>query len=222
MRKKHLEQGRCSGGSNPHRGSKVTAEVKKTYPDRRKELINLRSKTYVQYVGGLNKNERKGEFLSVSGTYSLCGGIHGKHTVHPPSRGFACKVKTRQKRVYTQRQLDFVEYCFMRGVKGVHGGNPAYKYSADRAANEMRLHGTVEGQALHPAEPYWQVVQPDSKPTFGVRELLDHWAIKQWFNNSKDSFCKAVANARKRVVDRIEEIADPDDGDEDMDEDDEQ
>jgi hypothetical protein len=108
--------------------------------------------------------------------------------------------------VYTKRQLDFVEYCFMRGVKGEHGGNPAYKYSADRAANEMRLHGTVEGRALHPTEPYWRAMRPDGRPTFGVRELMDHWAIKQWFNNSKDSFGRALANARKRAVDTIGEI----------------
>eukprot|EP00959_Pyramimonas_sp_CCMP1952_P365038 7644125-Pyramimonas_sp.AAC.3 len=60
----------------------------------------------------------------------------------------------------------------MRGVKGPHGGNPAYKYSSDRAANEMRLHGTEAGRALHPDEPYRLDVRHDGGRTFGVRELI--------------------------------------------------
>ena len=45
-----------------------------------------------------------GEYLQTTGKYKLCAGVHGEHVVSErDSRGFACKPRTRKKRVYTHR-----------------------------------------------------------------------------------------------------------------------
>jgi hypothetical protein len=136
-----------------------------------------------------------------NGQYTLLSG--GLHVVEAIRRGFACKARKRSNRVYTERQLDFINWCYFEGVKGDHGGDPAKKYSADRAADEMRAYGTTAGVALHPTAAYWKLSSSTASNTaapFCIRELMDHWLFKQWFSNTVQTFKTAINNARKKQV----------------------
>lgn len=140
---------------------------------------------------------------------------HGDHVPTGLLRGFATKPFKRNNRKYTKDQLSIIKWFYMRGVRGPHGGDPAYKYSADRAAFEMPLHGTTLGSLYHPGDSFWNA-NAAGKPTFGVRELLSHWVLKQWFSNTSDSFNKAWNSASKKCVASLD-FGDVDTGVDDMD-----
>jgi hypothetical protein len=146
-----------------------------------------------------------------AGVYTMLTGA--TCTVRALPRGYACKARRRVNEVYTMQQINYVEWCYLQGVKGRHGGHPGKKYTADRAAKEMRLYGTLAGSELHPDEQFW--TSPEAK-AFDYRELLDKYAFKAWFSKQKDLFGKAIQNAKAKVVPSIKEVV-VDDG-EDMDE----
>lgn len=151
----HLMRNECSRGSNPFRKGRCPPAEYSSYQDRRRKLIQRINGEHVTNVH--SRDARSGALedakLADSGEYTLLTG--GPYMVEVVCRGFACKARKRSNRVYTARQLDFISWCFFEGVKGDHGGDPAKKYSADRATDEMRAYGTSGGAALHPRAEYW-------------------------------------------------------------------
>jgi hypothetical protein len=129
--------------------------------------------------------------------------------------GFACKVKktTRQKK-YTTAQLDYLEHTYMAGVPS-RGGHSESKYTGYRAAAEMKIHGTTEGQRTHPHLPYWEAPVPP-RATFSVRTLLSQWDIRPWYSNAVNTFENAIKRQRRRAISEEEASADvhPSDDDE--------
>jgi hypothetical protein len=94
------------------------------------------------------------------------------------------------------QQINYVEWCYLQGVKGRHGGHPGKKYTADRAAKEMRLYGTLAGSELHPDEQFW--TSPEAK-AFDYRELLDKYAFKARFSKQKTCLEKQYRTQKRRL-----------------------
>jgi len=101
----------------------------------------------------------------------------------------------------------------MAGVPS-KGGHSESKYTGYRAAAEMKIHGTTEGQRTHPHLPYWEAPVPP-RATFSVRTLLSQWDIRPWYSNAVNTFENAIKRQRRRAISEEEASADhPSDDDE--------
>jgi len=163
-----------------------------------RDFNNASTVKWVQKTGG--GCEEKLQVGEKAGWYTLLSGA--RHKVSAAPRGFACKLAKRTNRVYTKQQIDFVEWAYMEGVKGPHGGHAGKKYTADRAASDMQAFGTTAGEAQHPGVEFWKL-PPVGAPSrkFDRRELLDaHCFRSSWFSKPLPAFSTAIANARKKQV----------------------
>lgn len=111
------------------------------------------------------------------------------------------KKPTRPTKKYakmTREQLQFLQWCFDRGVK-----NKSDKIGPAQAQQLMPLLGTSEGEKRFPGEAYWTAstaLDPFTgmpKPKFRPCELLDHWSFRPWFSQQKAQFDKKVSAQAK-------------------------
>ena len=216
----HLRLNDCSNGCNPFRRAKRPATLLCSTDDKRKKAIqDASSKSQVKWVRAADTKSSV-EVLGIggtSGTYKMPNGA--EHKVPTLPRGYCCKSSKRTQRVYTKQQVKFIEWCYLQGVKGTHGGKAAYKYTADRAAYDMKMYGTQLGVNMHPTSDFWAIATSAEKTKFDQRELLDHYSFKTWFNKKPDVFKRAIANALGRAVASITDLVTHNAGIEEMDED---
>jgi hypothetical protein len=206
--------------SNPFRKGKRPATVYLTPTDKRRKAIQDASNiSQLKWVRA-DDTTSSVEVLKIGGTagiYKLPNGAD--HEVPTLSRGYCCKSGARTQRVYTRQQVKFIEWCYREGVKGVHGGHAANKYSSDRAAYEMKLYGTQGGVDLYGESKFWAIRTSTAEMQFDRRELLDHYCFKRWFSKKPDVFKNAITNALGRAVASIKDLATHNTGLEEMDED---
>ena len=205
----HMETGVHNYGVNPLRPSKTRTDPHLAMTAKDRVILGASESTNTVHVVGRQQHD---ELLLEVPEYKLLDGtaLHVAHT----AMGFACKVKqtTRQKK-YTTAQLDFLEHTYMAGVPS-KGGHSESKYTGYRAAAEMKIHGTTEGQRTHPHLPYWEAPVPP-RATFSVRTLLSQWDIRPWYSNAVNTFENAIKRQRRRAISEEEASADhPSDDDE--------
>jgi hypothetical protein len=207
---KHLSKDECTGGTNPFRKGKSGPSVVRSFKDRSRQCIRENGVSNVKWMRNVRSiPDEKLQLGPKAGSYKLYNGE--EYRVLPVGRGYACKAKRRGARQYTTDQLKFIQWCYMQGVPGSHGGSKGNKYSSDRAEKEMRLHGTAKGSEMHSDHEYWNGA---SARTFPARQQLDHWVFKQWFSCPLDKFKRSIASQMKKkavptsdfIVDDIEDM----------------
>lgn len=107
----------------------------------------------------------------------------------PPRVGVAAKMSKSKGTINTtkktQSQIDFLNWCFMRGEKA-----KGDKLSPHNAAELMKIHGLTAGEQRFIGDKYWE---NKNKRTFRTSELLDHWRIRPFFSQKKTAFQKKMA-----------------------------
>ena len=202
---RHLSRSECSNGSNPSRRGKSGPGEVHSLRDRGRLCMRDSGVTNVKWMRVDKSTPAEDLHLGPNaGKYKRCDGDDCR--ISPVARGYACKPKRRTTRSYTIKQLDFIEWCYMQGVPGVHGGSAATKYSSDRAESKMRNHGTFEGAKEHPAYEYWNPIDDVGERTFSVREQLNHWVFKQWFSYAPDKFKRSMIFQKKKSLVTIHEV----------------
>ena len=108
--------------------------------------------------------------------------------------GFAKKGKRARGPRMTKEQLEFVKWCYGRGLV-----NPSQKIDPRKAQLLMELHGTTMGAAKFSGDDYWKATAT-GESTFMVIEQLTHYQFRPWFSNMKNVFATKIAAAIAKAV----------------------
>jgi hypothetical protein len=197
LRKHQDDASRCPDGgtssfrSSSHSGKKGSGvtPVHMSSADMMKRVIANTSKIIVPgspaaLLAGEIDTARDG--ISIGGArYVLIDGAN--FDCPTGSVGMAEKKHMKGASRFTLGQLDFLKWCYMRGVM-----NKANKMSPKQAEDAMELHGTTAGAIRYPNDPYC-ARRADGTPAFRIGELLEHWTFRSWFGQQKAAFEKKIA-----------------------------
>ena len=189
--RRHIAKGNHTGGKNSMKKSKIPAEEQVSTQDKMKRLA-ADPKSGANAVARDISNVQTKLTLSCCQDYTRIDGVNV--TLSTLEVGYANKKNRSGKKKYTKLQLDYLKWCYTQGVV-----NKAKKFSAETAEELMPLHGTNHGEMRYPNDPFWKA-SAGSKPSFRVRDLLDHWIIKPWFSQQKSKFEKKIAKAAEIAI----------------------
>ena len=113
--------------------------------------------------------------------------LQGAHFL--PDAGFG----KQSAEPHVRREFKVIEYLYLV----FHYGNEdkLYLTTADQAATDMPLFGTILGQQKHAGHPLWKP-NSDDMPTFRVRHLLTTAVIKGYFSKKPADFLKQYERAK--------------------------
>jgi len=230
--KKHQKSNRCpDGGTNPFRCSlhKLKSGAKDVTP------VYVSSSDLMKMVigdpGSALRGAVKRKVHSTSASGELTGDLnidsfmedasHDGRYHMPDGSIFFCprapvglymkKARKGEVARYTTRQVEFLRWCYSRGVM-----EKACKMSAREAESYMKMYGSRTGRAQFPQDPYWK---KGSSKSFRLSERLTHWTFRSWFSQQKGAFDKKLANAMKNAVTHVSELPTTHDDDNDDDDD---
>ena len=99
--------------------------------------------------------------------------------------------------VTTKEMLEFVLFCFKRGIKSQDNPNPQ-KVSPEQAYELMQKKGTAAGESIYPGVAY-MVRSADGLPTFTMDRTFEIGQFKSYFSQDLAKLERLVQNARGRV-----------------------